>query len=294
MMMSFNDPFGVLGIAAEGASRGDVKRAYAKKLKTTRPDDDPQAFMALRESYEQALQHIKWAEEDAAYAASAALENMELEGPETESKETEAIEAGGEINTPTQTSNLPPPQTQPADPALAEQITPAPEPQPQPEPTIVDDIMPQIEALITPPVWTKDLSNWTSLLDQGSDGSIDEFQDLSARIRHLVCKAGGMYHDTDEPFKRADWITLDLLVLLDEHFGWADTRNLDYLARSEIDYVFYLLRTIRQERKEQAMRDNWKARQEVEDSSDNMKLFLQILVGLAIVSFYLYRFFGFS
>jgi hypothetical protein len=45
----------VLGIAATGDER-EIKRAYARLLKANRPDDDPDAFQALRDSYEFALQ----------------------------------------------------------------------------------------------------------------------------------------------------------------------------------------------------------------------------------------------
>ena len=44
----------VLGIEATQSER-DVKRAYAGKLRETRPEDDPVAFQALHEAYQQAL-----------------------------------------------------------------------------------------------------------------------------------------------------------------------------------------------------------------------------------------------
>jgi hypothetical protein len=47
-------PWSVLGIEATGDLVA-VKRAYAVKLKQARPDDDPQAYQALRAAYESAL-----------------------------------------------------------------------------------------------------------------------------------------------------------------------------------------------------------------------------------------------
>jgi len=58
-----SDPFEVLGLDAKTATEVDVKRAYAAKLKTTRPDDDPEGFIRLREALEQARNRVRWRDE---------------------------------------------------------------------------------------------------------------------------------------------------------------------------------------------------------------------------------------
>ncbi len=47
------NPWHILGIEPTQDLR-DIKRAYAKLLKATRPDDDPQGFQRLRDAFEQA------------------------------------------------------------------------------------------------------------------------------------------------------------------------------------------------------------------------------------------------
>lgn len=68
-------PLEALGLD-ETADERDVKRAYAQRLKTARPDVDPQAFQQLHEAYQSALAYLRWkVEEDE--------EEDEGEGPET-------------------------------------------------------------------------------------------------------------------------------------------------------------------------------------------------------------------
>lgn len=49
-----NEAFSLLGLPP-GADERAIKRAYARLLKTTRPDEDPAAFQCLHEAYQEAL-----------------------------------------------------------------------------------------------------------------------------------------------------------------------------------------------------------------------------------------------
>ena len=49
------DIWNILGISPDEADERTIRRAYAKNLKTTRPDESPEAFQILRKAYECAL-----------------------------------------------------------------------------------------------------------------------------------------------------------------------------------------------------------------------------------------------
>ena len=93
--MSSADPFRTLGLK-RGASPREVKRAYAKKLKETRPDEDPASFIALREAFERARDMAEAAERQRAWQAEREAREDETVTPAaTESEPAKSPHADG-------------------------------------------------------------------------------------------------------------------------------------------------------------------------------------------------------
>ncbi|WP_139179223.1 J domain-containing protein [Janthinobacterium sp. YR213] len=73
----------ILGTEPTGDER-TLKRAYAKRLKVTRPEDDPAAFQELREAYEYALRHAHLFAEELPEPPAAEAEAEAPEAPPME------------------------------------------------------------------------------------------------------------------------------------------------------------------------------------------------------------------
>jgi hypothetical protein len=74
-----------------------IKRAYALQLRTTRPDDDAQAYQALREAYERAQYWARYVPDDEELEADTAAEDDDAD-TDTEDRADEG--AAGEALAP--------------------------------------------------------------------------------------------------------------------------------------------------------------------------------------------------
>lgn len=95
------NPFEHLGIEPSADER-EIKRAYARRLRQVRPDDDPVGFQALHEAYQDCLgyaQHLRWQamqEAEAGADASALTDHSSEHGDVATDVATDA-DAGADV-----------------------------------------------------------------------------------------------------------------------------------------------------------------------------------------------------
>ena len=89
-------PLDWFGLPPEADER-EIKRAYARRLRTVRPDEDPAGFQQLHEMYQRAL----------AWQARAAMMAMAPDEDEAGEDDGEELERAGEIAAPVQPQPMP-------------------------------------------------------------------------------------------------------------------------------------------------------------------------------------------
>jgi hypothetical protein len=87
-------PWQLLELDPTTATAKDVKRAYAKRLKTCRPDQDPEGFRQLHEAYTAAIGELQWREHG--YGSPTDAEPLAA----VENPKTDLVEATSEVIAP--------------------------------------------------------------------------------------------------------------------------------------------------------------------------------------------------
>jgi hypothetical protein len=227
-----SDPFQLLGLDRATATEADVRRAYAERLKVTRPEDDRAGFMALRAAFEHARESVRWREQ---YGEDDPYDDYEEDDDESGAPAT----AGSETHDGALT--------------LAPDSEPEPAYEPEPQDTDeqafearIDRAMDRLVDLLTATGFEPDLKTLRARLEDNEVAGIDEFQALQWRVRQLLCDRTG-YNLEPQQIRRPMWLTLEVFDTLDHFYGWTTqptthpyVRRLnDWLAKVRTDIAWY-------------------------------------------------------
>ena len=185
-------PWKTLGLDGPPADMKALKRAYAKKLKVTRPEEDPKGFMALRD----ALNHAQ-------YLVRSAQDNVQ-ESPERESV-TEMQQDGppAPAHAPTQAANeidraahQPPESDAPV--FLSDLLPDEPKAETEtetalPEPSAAAKLIEAVHEMMRHPFKRSEKENWAQIFDDPSLEPMDDWVEFDHRLRDYFLQIFGAY-----------------------------------------------------------------------------------------------------
>ena len=225
-----SDPFKLLGLDRKTATDADVRRAYAERLKVTRPEDDRDGFMQLRDAFERARQSVRWRdeygddEEDDADEGDAQQDAFPVGavaiGDEPLAAVLERAEAAD--------------QQEPE--AFEGDADDYEEPPPDAFELRVGAAMDRLIDVLTSGPFGARGKDVMVVLDHPDVAGIEEFQALQWRVRQFLCDRTG-YNGDPQALRTPDWLTADVFRTLDEYFGWTRQPVTQSWLRQQNDWL---------------------------------------------------------
>ncbi|MEP6343367.1 MAG: hypothetical protein ABJ275_08635 [Maricaulaceae bacterium] len=213
----------ILGLDDHPSDMKSAKRAYAKKLRVTRPDDDPEGFMKLRDALDAAKNEIAWREHDAAQIDEPAIAPAE-----------DSVTLNAQEDEPSAVNISP----EAINDLLAE--TPA-EPEPvieDIEPTGDQVLMSRFSKAFNDPFMKNDKAHWSKLLDEKIDLTIDEHIDFEERFRGALINAYNQWIEDkkEQPTLRRP-LPHPIENLIFDKMEWRFLQETDTYKANEVDWL---------------------------------------------------------
>lgn len=231
--------FEILGLDAPPADRKAVKRAYSKMLKVTRPEDDPDGFMRLRDAHDQALNILKWQSEDAAYAAQTVTVEANYT-PDVEPDPSPTSETGSGL---TYEDLLP--ETQP-EPESDTSYAIGPTPNFDAPVTTFETTTPPAEPLIQElnailnHSHPNDRELWNALFRKARQLDIDDYVDFEQLLLDKILHFHGYFEDHpdyDTPEKMQQKFSPSIAASLFKTMSWDQVSKHGYHRAQQIDWL---------------------------------------------------------
>lgn len=232
-----SDPFKLLGLDRKTATDADVRRAYAERLKVTRPEDDRDGFMALRTAFEQARNEVRWRDQygdddeygDEDDADESEKDHITLTPVPLPGEVAEVIDYNAEMAAAGSFE----PQTADHDDAHEDEYEAPP---PDAFEVRVGEAMERLIDVLTSGPFGARGKDVLAVLDHPDVTGIEEFQALQWRVRQFLCDRTG-YNADPQALRTPDWLTADVLRTLDEYFGWTRQPVTQSWLRQQNDWL---------------------------------------------------------
>ncbi len=247
--MSSKDPFVILGLDPKGATEKDIKRAYAVKLKTTRPEDDPEGFMELRDALELAKSQLHWRacddedyddEEGDDEDAEDALIDEASDEPENDATPAPIFSEGASWDAPdTLKLNEDAPSGADTIEVDLETVLTSPE-EVENDYTAVNRAMADIATLMEDREKAAIWSKWLKILDREELLSLEAFQMMSHRLRNEICERTGFTVEATTPTSKSG-IAAEVFLELDDRFGWSRQSITNWYESRQNTWIYRLV-----------------------------------------------------
>lgn|GEM_PF-2850019 len=230
-----SSPWKTLGLPGPTSDLKAIKRAYAAKLKVTRPQDDPEGFMALREALDRAKQYAAYQDNNAADIDVA---------PETITEPKPAAVQTPEIVQPAARDI--PETSLPDDPGFTS-----------------DDVMAQVNAILDDPKTIHDPQAWQAALAGAVDLDIHEYSRfehrLTDRLLDLYDYDTLAYAPRKRFSKKQRHIKPDTLKTVYRQMGWNEERHRPDNLREPLTWLVYEGGILKRPKEDNIVVDTWKS-----------------------------------
>lgn len=240
----------VLGLDAPPADRKAVKRAYSKKLKVTRPEDDPDGFMRLRDAHDLALNILSRQAENAVWEAKSDVQQITDET--THLPDVELVAAA----TPEASS----PQG-----LTYSDMLPKPEPEPEPEPVSdtsyaigptpnfdapvsfhapvepqAPKLIKHLNEMLSDPKQANDRERWNILFRKARKLDIDDYVDFEQLLLDNILRFHGYFDDHpnhNTPEKMPQKLSPSIAASLFKTMSWDQVNKRGYYRSQQIEWL---------------------------------------------------------
>lgn len=246
-MAAHKQYFEVLGLNAPPADRKAVKRAYSKMLKVTRPEDDPEGFMQLREAHDRALNILKWQAEDEVLQAPDTEAKAQPESPELELSVEPDLSPAAEPGL-TYGDMLPPAEPRfEAEPVSETSYSIGPTPnldapvtifQASAQPT--EPLIEDLNLILSDSKKYNDREQWNLLFRKARQLDIDDYVDFEQLLMNTILRFHGYFDDHPDhstPEKMPPKFSPSITASLFKTMNWDQVSKLGYIRGVQIEWL---------------------------------------------------------